>query len=595
MNGLNKKLLNKLAGVIMVWGMPSMITMGQVPQTFQAAELSLGSFESVFVHTDKPYYLTGETLWFKAYCTNNNGKLSSLSSVLYLELFNQVNEPVAQIKVPLQSGTANGQILLSSSWGTGNYILRAYTAWMRNQEVTNFYHQSITIVNPLSLLSSNMHTEDSTELTPSGNTVITVPQSDQISITTDRETYANRQLVELSISTHDTLESPLDISVAVYPYHSSLETGINIHSALGTGSTIRAVSERSQAVKYFPETVGPVVYGELETVKPKSDLLVSLKGEGARIYSPIFLDSSRFVVQLTSATDYDHLYFWTSDRQNLSVIVDTPFHNRLDRVPSPALAFKNATIKFIESQSVNMQVSNLYQEYAITHGVRSSEEKQVLPFYGVPEFRYNLDDYTRFPGLEEVFREYVKYVSLRRREGILKPFVWDYYANDQSIANNIFFNEPALIMLDGMPVADFELLLEVDPLRIRSIEGVTKKFHVGNEVFHGVVNLRSYQQDFSGKEAFFGVEEIPYSGLQRPLSFFHPDHGNTADHQRIPDRRNTLYWDPQVKISSTSPRQLRFYTGDTTGYYQIVINGLTATEQPIHKTKIFTVQRGNKP
>ncbi|MGI9542222.1 MAG: hypothetical protein ACR2MX_03125, partial [Cyclobacteriaceae bacterium] len=77
------------------------------------------------------------------------------------------------------------------------------------------------------------------------------------------------------------------------------------------------------------------------------------------------------------------------------------------------------------------------------------------------------------------------------------------------------------------------------------------------------------------------------------LSFFQPNYGSSSTDQRIPDRRNTLYWNPHLLINSTEPEQLLFYTGDASGDYQIVVTGLTATGQLVYETKIFTV-RGRK-
>ena len=56
--------------------------------------------EKVFIHTDKPFYFTGETIWFKAYCVDASfHTLSPHSRVLYVELINSkghVHDPVLQ-------------------------------------------------------------------------------------------------------------------------------------------------------------------------------------------------------------------------------------------------------------------------------------------------------------------------------------------------------------------------------------------------------------------------------------------------------------------------------------------------------------------
>ena len=587
---MNKKLTYKVVNTLIVLCLLHSVLIGQVASSNQSSSKPVDAFaqEAVFVHTDKPYYLTGETLWFKAYCTDYvTGSLSPLSAVVYVELFDQENQPVAQLKVPLNSGTASGQIFISSSWSTGNYLLRAYTAWMRNSDEANFYHQPVALINPLSVLSPSNYRHDSiAAITPE----FVVPnQGKQIEISTDHKIYGNRQSVLINLLPTTAEQGHLDLSVAVYPYHPSLESGVNIRSSLETLSPLSNNLESPNTIKYFPETVGPIIYGDLRnSMLAEDDLMLSLRGEAARIYSPITLDSNRFALQITKEVDYDHVYFWSLDHKDIPVTIDAAFDQRTNAGSSLPLTFAPATIEFIEDQSVNTQISNLYKEYTYVHGAPTLPNEQAVPFYGPPEYQYNLDDYTRFPELEEVFREFVRYVSLRKLSGVMQLFVWDHYSNHQSIANNIFFDQPALILLDGIPVGNLDLLMEVDPLRIQTIEVVTKKYNVGNQIFYGVVNLKSYKEDFTGDEALFGVKKISYSSLHKPLGFFHPNHGSTSN-KRIPDRRNTLYWDPDVSIISAEPEQLRFYTGDGTGDYQIVVNGVTATGQLIYQTKVFTV------
>ncbi len=104
--------------------------------------------EKVFVHSDRNYYVCGEILWFKTYVTNaaNNHPLS-LSKVIYVEILNNRHEPVLQSKISLENGTGNGSFSLPLTLESGNYELRAYTNWMKNDSPDYFFKKIITIVN----------------------------------------------------------------------------------------------------------------------------------------------------------------------------------------------------------------------------------------------------------------------------------------------------------------------------------------------------------------------------------------------------------------------------------------------------------------
>ena len=105
--------------------------------------------EKVFLHVDKSVYVTGEILWFKCYVTNaGNNTLSLLSKVCYVEIISNDKKQILQAKIAIDSGTGNGSFTIPSSIRTGNYIVRAYTNWMKNFDVHFYFEQPISIINP---------------------------------------------------------------------------------------------------------------------------------------------------------------------------------------------------------------------------------------------------------------------------------------------------------------------------------------------------------------------------------------------------------------------------------------------------------------
>jgi hypothetical protein len=90
--------------------------------------------EKVYLHTDKPYYNIGDTLWFKGYVMDgSNLTASKLSGLLYVELDDDSSEVVRRISVPIKNGVAYAQIPLTPKiFQEGGYTLRAYTNWSQN-------------------------------------------------------------------------------------------------------------------------------------------------------------------------------------------------------------------------------------------------------------------------------------------------------------------------------------------------------------------------------------------------------------------------------------------------------------------------------
>lgn len=105
--------------------------------------------EKVYLHTDKPYYLVGDTIWFKAYLTiGSKYQRSALSGALYVDLINEGDSVTQTLKLPVSSGISRGNFVLNDSTGReGNYRIRAYTQWMRNAGPDYFYDQTFSIGN----------------------------------------------------------------------------------------------------------------------------------------------------------------------------------------------------------------------------------------------------------------------------------------------------------------------------------------------------------------------------------------------------------------------------------------------------------------
>ena len=103
--------------------------------------------EKLYLQTDKPDYITGDTIWFKAYLFNAPSfLLSAQSGILHIDIANDSNKVVKQYLIPVSRGAAWGDIpLVEKDYKAGSYILRAYTNWMRNFSGDIFFYKHFTI------------------------------------------------------------------------------------------------------------------------------------------------------------------------------------------------------------------------------------------------------------------------------------------------------------------------------------------------------------------------------------------------------------------------------------------------------------------
>jgi len=108
--------------------------------------LSTHNSEKAYLQFDKPYYIVGDTIYFKAYITQGERhQLSNLSGVLHADLIAPDNKIARSINLQLLNGLAWGDFFLPDSLPGGNYRVRAYTQLMRNEGDKAFFEQVITV------------------------------------------------------------------------------------------------------------------------------------------------------------------------------------------------------------------------------------------------------------------------------------------------------------------------------------------------------------------------------------------------------------------------------------------------------------------
>ncbi|MCF0057480.1 hypothetical protein [Dyadobacter sp. CY356] len=236
------------------------------------------------------------------------------------------------------------------------------------------------------------------------------------------------------------------------------------------------------------------------------------------------------------------------------------------------------------TRTVNMQTGNSFLPKIY------KENKYVfadsIAFFGTPDEKYFLDDFTRFPTMEEVMREYVRGVMVRRRQ---KEF---HFRMVDKFFPQILFNTDPLILLDGIPVFNTDKIMAFDPLKVKKIELMNAHYYLGWGDFTGIVSLSTYRGDLAGFEMDPRVLVLPYEGAQIIREFYSPKYDSQVKLQsRIPDFRNLLHWAPDVDTDSQGKAQLSFYTSDQPGHYRVIVQGITKSGLAGSKTFSFEVAR----
>ena len=225
----------------------------------------------------------------------------------------------------------------------------------------------------------------------------------------------------------------------------------------------------------------------------------------------------------------------------------------------------------ITRRSLNMQLQNIFFEKNVRVLTPAMDS---VPFYGKPDEKYLLDDFTRFPTMEEVMREYVPGVMVRIRKG-----KFHFLTLDKD--NNSLFRDNPLVLLDGVPVFDIDRIMNFDPRKVQKLDVMTRRYFLGNLSFEGVVSYSTYHGNLLDFELDRHAFSIPYEGLQLEREFYSPRYESKQQREsRAPDTRDLLYWSPSVKTDRLGKQQLEFYSSDVPGKYSAVVQGITKNGKP---------------
>ncbi len=452
-----------------------------------------------------------------------------------------------------------------------------------------------------------------------------------LTIQPDTTQYLTRKKVALTIGSNDVLSQPVvaNLSAAVYlidslqiPEKTSILSYLWLQSDLkgniespdyyftGTDPEVAGATDnlmltqgwrrfkwdnvlqpQKTAPEFLPETEGHLIQGKvvdkrngqaganiaayLSVPREKSLFNNTISAENGAVVFNVknFYGGNEIVVQPGAVADS----FYRID-------IVRPFSEKYSSAKMPAFSITERDTGLLLMHTMQAQLGNTYYSDKQQH-YRYPKELDTLPFYGNADNQYYLDDYTRFITMEEVMREYVADVRVRKNNE-----AFSFRVNDKTY--NSYFETAPLVLMDGVPVFNLNKMIDFDPLKIRKIEVVARKFFQNNFIYDGIIQYHSYQGDLSGYQLDASALVVEYEGLQLEREFYSPVYETASQTQsRLPDFRNLLYWSPEIHTDKLGKKQLTFYTADSTGKYIVVVQGITANGLAGSNTAFFTVTK----
>jgi hypothetical protein len=241
--------------------------------------------------------------------------------------------------------------------------------------------------------------------------------------------------------------------------------------------------------------------------------------------------------------------------------------------------------KYISKLAINYQVKKIY-------GSDESVDKSkpliftggTKRFYGKPDIELVMKDYIKLPVMQEVFFELMPGVFLKKKKSTYEITISD------PVENKIY-DKPPVLFADGVVINDPAIIANLDPELVEKIDAVKARYFVGDYLFLGLVNVITKTGDFSNFTLPDYAVRLPYRVSDPVKTFSSPDYSDPQNKRsRLPDFRNTLYWNPAVVTDNEGKSRIEFWSSDFVTDYVVNIQGITQDGKPLSVRKKISVK-----
>jgi hypothetical protein len=270
---------------------------------------------------------------------------------------------------------------------------------------------------------------------------------------------------------------------------------------------------------------------------------------------------------------------------NYRIIMETSFSDLIPAKGGNDINTGRTPPSYISEWSSNFQVARIYGITSEGSFLKPlSSPLQVKRFYGKPELEIRLDDYISLPVMEEVFFELLPRVILKSDKSGYELYMVD------PLRNRLYKEQPVM-MVNGVIFNDPAVIGKMDPALVEKIDAIREKYVVGDYQFPGIVNVITKSTDYKNMTIPANAVRIPYTVAQQVASFKAPDYSTEVlKNSRVPDFRNTLYWNPSVKSGNDGKYLVEFWSSDFASDYIIKIEGISTDGKIISLKKTISIR-----
>lgn len=548
----------------------SLLPINYQPENLKRNQIKENTFpimsliEKIYIHTDKPYYYPGETLWFKGYMNYTERTLRvSLSKPLYIELIEPRKKKIvlSQI-VKIDSGVFSGDFVIPDTLKADTYYLRAYTNLNRNFGDDRLYTKPIPVLFFMDRVD------------PYQNNLYNQKKSNELSIATNKREYKPREKIVLTLQTLSEGD-PISANLSVSVTDAEQIIPVTEESDIVGSYPIDEMPEPRNANQVFQIEYGINFSGQFfnDSGKPKKNTLNIIQIDSKNLFQVETDDLGIFTLKDLNFSDTS-LFAFKPEVKSSKPSGKVVLLNR--NIPSINLPEQKIKLKILRTDSLQRVVKydSLGKDSKLLNEVVVKGKKINTPIQVGSSSVYVIEGSEIKGG--NIFNNLVQIPRLRVILG----------------EGRIFFIERLSPNGDTGPEPDVYIdgILRTNPgtSAIDALYSVNTNSILYVTVSDGAISITTKPIWWDDRPKF---QVIKLKGYSVPSEFKNIDYSDSAKSKNSArDVRSTIYWNPFVITSTQSGKStLSFYSADLLGRYRIVVEGVTKEGNPVRSESYIKV------
>ncbi|WP_157963152.1 carboxypeptidase regulatory-like domain-containing protein [Algoriphagus litoralis] len=563
--------MNPIDGIPTNFNADKLIKLANLEKTAETMQ------ERIFVHTDRRHYWPGEMLYFKAYLNYGNPLMAEeLSKVLHVELLDSGGYVLMHRVFKINAGVSSGHLSLPDQ-ESGNFILRAYTAWGQNFREADFFQ-------PIQILG-HQYEPAVTEINE---------RAMGIGVFSDKQSYEGGEKVKLNVMAFNAAGNPINANLSVTVLDLNQAVAIPEAKSMEESFQPKVAKRPIEEFPQHPET-GFTLKGQLldiggqavsGSMKAFINGYTDVRTLGTDKLGNFELPSSNFDGQFEialQATDRD-----ARPVRNISLAINTYPVEELPEFSGFTAVVPRGIQPAEDIEPLrDMEFGEILMEEAI---IEDKREISIGPMiYGQPD---------RVVKTEDIFLNGTPIQFLYQLAAQVPGMT--VYGTPPSVR---FRGGEPLVLINGAPVNSpsggtfggtgggqtaYDVISNLDVLSIERVEIIRRLVpQYGDQGRNGLISiiLKSGLDRTKAMEANMNNYTIfRFDGYPMDHSFVEIEKYR-ADFPFLDPYKPTLYWNPYLITEESSMTQLiEFQLNEQSGPIWVEIRGISDLGEPLHGT-----------